>query len=59
MQKNVTNKNFCKYNLCNDHIITKIMKVFYYKYLEPYGIQLITFSIYYVVCYPELSLTAV
>ena len=30
-------ENFHKYNFCNDHVVTKIMKIFYYKNLELYS----------------------
>ena len=30
------NKFFCKYDFCNDHIITKIMKIFCYENFEIY-----------------------
>ena len=31
-------QKFRKYNFCNDHVITKITKIFYYKNLELYGV---------------------
>ena len=31
-------KYFCKYNFRNDHVVTKITKIFYYENLELYGI---------------------
>ena len=52
----MTIENFCKYNFHNDHVITKITKIFYYENLEPYGIGQATFHIPFLWLFPVFIL---
>ena len=49
-------QNFRKYNFRNDHVITKITKIFYYENLELYGNWLLSQHDFYSACLQQWQL---